>query len=149
MIQYSPLFHQHTAGIKPVLGRTLILKHKPIAKIGSLHLPEQYQGTTQEDWRAEVVANAEQGGWRNGDLHERAFVKWAHLLDMYPGDMDPKIRKDRSIWKIKPYFVHKPEVPVGTKIICCWLSGQPIISLNDQEYYLTDGEHAYKGIILN
>lgn len=147
MIQYSPLYHQFTCGVIPVGGRTVIMRRQPEAKIGSIHIPDEYQGLHQEDWEAEVVANAETGGWRNGVVHTAKEEEHGHLMDRPPESLTPKERKDMAIWRIPPYFVEKPVVPPGTRILCCWLAGQAFLSVNGIDYYLTDGEHAYKTVV--
>lgn len=146
-VQHSPLFHQWTCGVIPIGGRTVIRKKAAATMAGSLHVPEQYQGRHQEDWEAEVVAVASSGGWRIGVVHEKVQERWGHLEEKPPESLTKKEREDSKIWKIAPYFVEKPVLPPGSKIICCWLSGQPFIAHNGYDYFLTDGEHAYKAVV--
>lgn len=147
MIQHSPLFHQWTCGVIPIGGRTVIRKQSADAKAGLIHLPEQSQGKYQEDWEAEVVAVAASGGWRMGVVHQKAQERFGYLEDRPPESLTNRERLDTKVWKIAPYYVEKPVLPPGTKIICCWLSGQPFIAHNGYDYFLTDGEHAYKAVV--
>ncbi len=147
-VQHSPLYHQYTCGLTPIGGRTVIRRAKPQAMVGSLHIPVEFQGRYQEDWEAVVVANAAEGGWRMGEMNQAALEEHGHLLDLPPNDIPRKLREDRKIWKFPPFYVKKPELEPGTRILCCWLAGQPIKSANGYDYFLTDGEHAYKGQVI-
>lgn len=113
---------------------------------GRFHIPEEYQGRSQQDWEAEVVAVADSGGWRPGIVHESRLSTHGHLQDRPPGALTAKERRDRYIWKIRPEYIPKPQLPPGSKIICCFLAGQPFISANGYDYFLTDGEHVYKAL---
>lgn len=146
-VQHSPLYHQVTCGIIPVGGRTIIRRHRANRKIGSFHLPDNLRGRYQEDWVAEVVAVAPSGGWRQGVIKDSMADRYANLEDRPPDAIPKSLRKDPSIWKVAPYYVKKPEVMPGSMVICCWLAGQPFTSLNGYDYYMTDGEHAYKVIL--
>ena len=146
-VQYSSLWHQCTCGVMPIGGRTVIRTARAEAKVGSLHVPEKYQGVHQADWEAEVVATADTGGWRMGDLKPAALEQYGHLLERPPEQLSKAERNNAKIWNIAPYYVEKPVVPPGSKVLCCWLSGQPFLSTNGFDYYLTDGEHAYKAVI--
>lgn len=131
----------------PILGRTVIRKKRADKQVGLIYIPDSHQGQYQEDWEAEVVAVAEQGGWRSGVLNVKFEESHAHLEQRHPGDLTKAERTDSKLWRIMPYFVEKPEVMPGRKVMVCWLSGQPFNSMNGYDYYLTDGEHAYKAVI--
>lgn len=146
-VQHSPLYHERTCGIIPICGRTIIRRHQPKAAIGSIFLPEELQGKYQGDWQAEVVANSTSGGWRMGDMWEAAERKYGHMTEWPPDRIPKHIRKDRKIWKVAPYYVAAPVIPVGTRIICCWAAGQPFSSSNGYDYFLADGEYCYKAVI--
>ena len=147
MIQHSPLYYQYTCPIRPIGGRTVIRKAQAQEKIGSLFLPENQQGAKQEDWEAEVVSVAPTGGWRMGIINEKHTDSHGHLEDRPPESLTKAERNNAAIWKIKPYYVDPPVLKPGTRIICCNLSGQPVRNGTDGfDYYLTDGEHAYKAV---
>lgn len=147
MIQHSPLYFQYTCPITPIGGRTVIRKATAKEKVGSLFLPEASQGIHQADWEAEVVAIAPTGGWRMGVINEKHQDSHGHLEMRPPESLTKGERNNAAVWKIRPYFVQAPVLPPGTRIVCCNLSGQPVRNGEDGfDYYLTDGEHAYKAV---
>lgn len=147
MIQHSPIYYQYTCPVTPIGGRTVIRKARAQEKVGSLFLPEESQGIHQEDWDAEVVGIAPTGGWRMGAINEKHLESHGHYMDRPPESLTKAERNNAAIWKIRPYFVDPPVLQPGTRIVCCNLSGQPVRNADDGfDYYLTDGEHAYKGV---
>jgi len=144
---FSPLYYQYTCPIVPINGRTVIRKARADEKVGSLYIPEDIQKARQEDWEAEVVAIAPTGGWRMGAIQEKYLDEYGHLESRPPESLSKGFLNDAKIWKIKPYYVEAPTLPPGTKIVACNLSGQPVRNGDDGfDYYLTDGEHAYKAV---
>lgn len=144
--ELSPLTHQTTIQFTPVGGRTVIRRREAPEQIKSIFIPEEYRGKYKEDWRAEVVAVSSTGGWRTGDLKPKYEDQYQHLVERPPASLT-KEERTGEWWATRPYFVHKPEYPPGTRILVNYLVGIPFKAQNGFLYYLADGEHFYKAIL--